>query len=244
MTDGRLHGLTALVTGAGTGIGEAAARGLAAEGAAVALCGRRAEVLERSRERLVRDAGRAIAVPMDARREEDVARAFDTAERGLGAVDVAVVSHGVNQLSRVEETPLETWRAVVDTNLTGVFLIVREAVRRMRPRARGRIVIVSSVSGRPGHRKFPGFAAYAASKYALTGLVEVLAGELDGSGIGVAMVCPAGVDTEMFRETFPGRTAALSAADVAVAIVDLADPAAPAPAGLILDLTGDEPRRV
>jgi NAD(P)-dependent dehydrogenase (short-subunit alcohol dehydrogenase family) len=173
---------------------------------------------------------------MDVRREPDVARGFTLADRGLGAVDVLIACHGVNLLSRVEDTPLAKWRTIVATNLTGTFLLAREAVRRMVPRGMGRIVIVSSISGRPGFRKYPGFAAYASSKYALTGLVEVLAAELKGTGVGIAMVCPGGVDTEMFRKTFPGKTAALTPERTAAAILELADPAAPAPAGIIVDL--------
>jgi NAD(P)-dependent dehydrogenase (short-subunit alcohol dehydrogenase family) len=174
---------------------------------------------------------------MDVRREEDVARAFAGAERDLGPLDVVVACHGVNSLARVEDITLPSWNEVVETNLTGAFLVAREAARRMRPRGLGRIVLVSSVSGRPGYRKFPGFAAYAASKYALTGLVEVLAAELEGSGVGLALICPGGVDTEMFRRTFPGQPADLTPERTASAIADLADPRALAPGGVILDLT-------
>jgi glucose 1-dehydrogenase len=67
---------------------------------------------------------------MDVRREAEVARGFDAAERAIGAVRIVVVSHGVNTLSPVEETSLDDWNAVVDTNLTGAFLVAREAVRR------------------------------------------------------------------------------------------------------------------
>lgn len=233
----RFQGRAALVTGAGTGIGRAVAIHLAGEGAAVALCGRRPETLQETARHVSGAGGRACALPMDARREDEVRGAFDAAEAALGPVEVAVASHGVNTLARAEEMAIEAWNDVVATNLTGVFLVAREAARRMRPRGRGRIVIVSSVSGRPGHRKFPGFAAYAASKYALTGLVEVLAAELDGTGVGLAMICPGGVDTEMFRRTFPGARAALTPERTAAAILDLADPGAPAPGGVILDLT-------
>jgi NAD(P)-dependent dehydrogenase (short-subunit alcohol dehydrogenase family) len=233
----RFQGRTALVTGAGTGIGRAAALRLASEGASVALCGRRAAALEETARLLAAASGRAVVIPVDVRIEDEVARAFDAAERALGPVDAAVACHGVNTLARVEESTLAAWNDIVATNLTGVFLVAREAARRMRPRSSGRIVIVSSVSGRPGYRKFPGFGAYAASKYALTGLVEVLAAELEGSSVGIAMICPVGVDTEMFRRTFPGLAAELTPERTAGAIADLADPAAPAPAGEIFDLT-------
>jgi NAD(P)-dependent dehydrogenase (short-subunit alcohol dehydrogenase family) len=227
----------ALVTGAGSGIGRAVAIHLAREGAWVALCGRREEPLRETGRLAPALPGRTAAIPMDVRIEDDVAGGFDLAERGLGPIDVVIACHGVNTLSRVEETPIEEWDEVVETNLTGTFLVAREAARRMRPLRAGRIVLVSSVSGRPGFRKFPGFAAYASSKYALTGLVEVLAAELAGSGVGLAMVCPIGVDTEMFRRTFPGAAAALTPEQVAAAIADLADPASPPQAGAIVELT-------
>lgn len=225
------------MTGAGTGIGRAAAIHLAQEGASVALCGRRIEALRETARLLGEVSGHALVRSMDARLEDEVAGAFDDAEHTLGPLQAVIVSHGVNTLARVEESKLAAWNDVVAANLTGVFLVAREAARRMRPRREGRIVIVSSVSGRPGFRKFPGFAAYAASKYALTGLVEVLAAELEGSGVGVAMICPAGVDTEMFRRTFPGKTAPLTPERTAEAIADLADPGAHTPAGVIVDLT-------
>ena len=225
------------MTGAGTGIGRAAALQLAREGASVVLCGRRIESLRETARLIDESAGRALVRGMDARLEDQVAGAFDDAERALGPLQAVIVSHGVNTLARVEESTLAAWNDVVAANLTGAFLVAREAARRMRPRREGRIVIVSSVSGRPGFRKFPGFAAYASSKYGLTGLVEVLAAELEGTGVGIAMICPAGVDTDMFRRTFPRKTASLTPERTAEAIAALADPGAPAPGGVIVDLT-------
>ena len=102
---------------------------------------------------------------------------------------------------------------------------------------RGRIVVVSSVSGRQGYVKYPGFAAYCASKYGLTGLIEVAAAEIAGSGIGLAMLCPGGVDTDMFRTTFPGQHASLTADDVARSLLTLLHPGAPPPRGTITGLT-------
>jgi NAD(P)-dependent dehydrogenase (short-subunit alcohol dehydrogenase family) len=127
------------------------------------------------------------------------------------------------------------WEEIVSINLTGSFLVAREAARAMRGRGQGRIVLVGSVSGRPRFEKFAGFAAYAASKAGLTGLIEVLAVELRGSGVGAAMVCPGGVETEMFARTFPGSRAPLSAERVASAILDLADPRTALPRN-VLDL--------
>ena len=232
----RFDGVSAIVTGAGSGIGSAASCALAAEGASVVLCGRRPEALERTRIACASlSATGALAVPLDVRDEHALRRAFDEAA-SLAPLGAAVACHGINRLARAEEMPAAVWNEVVSTNLTGAFLFAREAARRMRPAGRGRIAIVSSVSGRPGYSKFPGFAAYAASKYALTGLVEVLAVELAGCGVGIAGLCPGGVDTELFRDTFPGSTPGLTPERVAEALLDLLDPLTAPPSGSLVDL--------
>ena len=232
----RFHGQAVVVSGAGTGIGAAVAAALAAEGASVVLCGRRPAPLEETRASCERAGARAVAAALDVRDEVALARAFDRAE-ALGPLEAAIACHGINLVAGAEEMPLRDWNEVVSTNLTGSFLFAREAARRMRARALGRIVLVSSVSGRPGHRKYPGFAAYAASKYGLTGLLEILAVELDGSGVSITMICPGGVETEMFQRTFPGPRAFLTAGAAADAILNLADPRTAPPSGTIVDLT-------
>src|SRR5689334_15357225 len=142
MASSRFEGRIALVTGAGSGIGRAVAIALAREGARVALCGRRVASLRETGRLAPAGAERMKPIAMDVRREPDVIRGFRTADRGLGTVDVLVACHGVNILSRVQDTPLAKWSTVVATNLTGTFLVAREAVRRMVPRGTGRIVIV------------------------------------------------------------------------------------------------------
>lgn len=231
----RFEGKAAVVSGAGSGIGAAVAIMLAGEGASLVLCGRRPAPLEETRAACERAGARAVAVPLDVREEAALSAAFDRAA-SLGPVEAAIACHGINSLARAEEVSLGEWNTILSTNLTGAFLFAREAARRMRPLGAGKIVLVSSVSGRPGHRKYPGFAAYAASKYGLTGLVEVLATELEGSGVGISLVCPGGVETEMFRRTFPGSRAALSPGQVGAAILDLADPRTAPPSGSIVDL--------
>lgn len=225
-----------LVTGAGSGIGRAAALALSAEGAALVLCGRRLPLLSAVREQCVTAGARAIAVPTDVRDVDAVTDLFDRAERELGRVDTVVLSHGINRVATLDSIDLDLWNDVVGTNLTGSFVVARESAIRMRRAGGGRIVFVSSVSGRPGFRKFPGFSAYSASKYGLTGLAEVLAAELDGTGVGVSVLCPGSVDTEMFRRTFPGQRAEITLARAAEAILELADPASKVAPLRIVDL--------
>ena len=226
----------AVLTGAGGGIGRAAAVGLAREGASLALLGRTLEPLEATRRDCEAARAGALVAPLDVRDETALAGAFDRAAREMGPVNVAVACHGVNELRRIEEMDLRTWEDVVSVNLGGVFLFVREAVRSMRAAGDGRIVIVSSVSGRPGYRKFPGFGAYAASKYGLAGLLEVLALELRGTAIRASMICPAGVDTELFRRTFPGAAAPVAVERIVAAVLDMSDPRTAPPSGTVLDL--------
>jgi NAD(P)-dependent dehydrogenase (short-subunit alcohol dehydrogenase family) len=235
-----LDGTTAIVTGAGSGIGAAVAIRLAASRASLVLCGRRPEPLEATRAACLAEGGLAEALPLDVRDEPAIELALDRAS-AMGPLRTAIASHGVNRLARAESVPLPEWEEIVSINLTGSFLVARAAARRMRRAGGGRIIVVSSVSGRPGYRKFPGFAAYAASKYALTGLVEVMTAELEGSGVTVALVSPAGVDTQMFRRTFPGAVPEMSVESVAARIVALADPATPLAPGTILDLTCRRP---
>ena len=232
----RFKGSVAVVTGAGGGIGRAASVGLAREGSALMLCGRTLQPLEGTRRDCEAARARALVAPLDVRDETALAGIFARAGRELGPVKVAVACHGVNELRRIEEMDLRTWDDVVSVNLGGVFLFVREALRSMRASGDGRIVIVSSVSGRPGYRKFPGFGAYAASKYALAGLLEVLALELKGTAIRASMICPAGVDTEMFRRTFPGATAPVAVDRIVAAVLDMSDPRTAPVSGTVLDL--------
>src|SRR5262245_44264678 len=162
------HGTSAVVTGAGSGIGAALAVRLAAAGASLVLCGRRPGPLEATRHACHAHGATAEAVPLDARAEPALEGALARAD-AIALLRTVLVSHGANWLAPAEAIPLREWNDIVSTNLTGAFLVARIAARRMRKGGGGRIIVISSVSGRPGYRKFPGFAAYAASKYGLTG---------------------------------------------------------------------------
>lgn len=231
----RFRGRAAIVTGATGEIGKVVALELAREGCALALCGRRVEALESLRRACLELTQGVIALPFDVRDEAAMANAFDCAS-SLGPIEAVVGCHGINRVARLDTIEADVWNEVITTNLTGCFLLVREAVRRMRPARRGQIVLISSVSGRPGYLKYPGFGAYSSSKYALTGLSEVVTAELEDSGVRLSILCPAGVATGMFLRTVPGGAATLSRERVAAAVVDLADPITAPPCGTIVDL--------
>jgi NAD(P)-dependent dehydrogenase (short-subunit alcohol dehydrogenase family) len=178
------HGKVAIVTGAGSGIGKAAALALLAEDYRVALAGRRADALDEA----VREAGdaapRALAVPTDVADPESVRRLFSRTREAFGRLDVLFNNAGVGAPGvPLEELTLEQWRSVVDINLTGAFLCTQEAFRLMKrqtPRG-GRIVNNGSISA---HAPRPNSAPYTATKHAVTGLTRSTA--LDGRKYDIA----------------------------------------------------------
>jgi NAD(P)-dependent dehydrogenase (short-subunit alcohol dehydrogenase family) len=174
---------TALVTGAGTGIGRAAALALLGDGWRVALAGRRRELLEKT----AADAGaggRALVHPADLTRPEQVAGLFARLKESWGRLDVLFNNAGVSAPALpVDELDLDQWRAVVDVNLNAVFACCREAFRLMKvqsPRG-GRIINNGSISA---HVPRPLSAPYTATKHAITGLTKSLA--LDGRAYDIA----------------------------------------------------------
>ena len=174
---------TAIVTGAGTGIGRAVAIGLLGEGYAVALAGRRPEPLEETA-RLSGAGDRALVVPTDVTKPSSVAALFERVRTRFGRLDVLVNNAGISApgvpLDRLTD---EDWRAVVDVNLTGTFLCMREAFAVMKaqdPRG-GRIINNGSISAQVPR---PNSAPYTATKHAVTGLTR--SASLDGRPFDIA----------------------------------------------------------
>ena len=215
-----LAGKVAVVTGASRGIGRAVAAALVEAGARVAGCARHA-------------AGAVVAC--DVARADDVARFAEDVLRRLGPPDVLVNNAGVAARGRLEATSLETWDAVLGSNLTGSFLVTRAFLPAMRARRSGRIVNVASISGRQGTAEL---TAYCAAKHGVVGLTRALAEELRGDGIAVNAVCPGSVDTDMLRVGMPGAKPDMSPADVAGVVLYLAAEAPAALTGAAIDVFG------
>lgn len=185
-----LGGRRALVTGADSGIGQAAAFELASHGATVAVN----HVGDASTARAMADAieaggGRAVTVQMDVAQEPDVARGFAEAKDGLGGLDLLVNNAGIQEPYDLVDMPLDAWQKVIDVNLTGAFLCCREAARLMES---GTIVVNTSV-----HEVMPWmrFSHYSASKGGLKLFVQSIAKELAPRGIRVCSVAPGATDT-------------------------------------------------
>lgn len=191
---GELSGRTALVTGAGRGIGRATALGLARAGASVALGARTVAEIEAVAAEVRGLGGRAAAGACDVSRPDEVRRLFEQARAELGPVDILVNAAGVAPSALLHRTTTEQWRAALDTNLSGCFYTLREALPGMMERGFGRVVNVASIAGKTG---YPYIAAYAASKHGVLGLTKCAALETAAKGVTVNAVCPGYVDTPM-----------------------------------------------
>jgi NAD(P)-dependent dehydrogenase (short-subunit alcohol dehydrogenase family) len=168
-----MNNKVALVTGAGTGIGKAAALALLKDGYRVALVGRRKELLDKA----AADSGagdRALVLPSDITRPEVVKQVFETTKKKWGRLDVLFNNAGMGAPAvPMEDLPLETWKAVVDINLNAMFFCCQEAIRIMKaqdPKG-GRIINNGSISA---HAPRPMSVAYTATKHAVTGLTKCI----------------------------------------------------------------------
>ncbi|SRR5579883_1008246 len=193
--NGMMAGQVVLVTGAGSGIGAATARSFAEAEAEVALLDRDEAALKAVAHEL-REHGYVVSQWVcDVTDEQAVAHTVRAAAEQHRRLDHAVLSAGILYNGLVAEMPLAAWQRTLDVNLTGSFLVAREAVRLMLSRGQGgTITFLSSEAGKHGSA-YGG--AYCASKFGVLGLMESLASEVTGRGIRVNAVCPGDVDTPM-----------------------------------------------
>jgi SDR family mycofactocin-dependent oxidoreductase len=204
---GKLTGQVAVITGGARGQGRAHALAMAAEGADIVVCDIAAPVAglgyptatpDQLAEtvKLVEELDRrALGITMDARETGQVQAAVDRVIAEFGRLDILVANHGIVDFSTVEETTDEMWTTVVDTNLTGIFKVMRAVIPHMRRAGYGRIVATSSSGARVTS---PNLAHYISAKWGVIGLVKSCALEVANHGITVNAVCPAAVSTDLF----------------------------------------------
>jgi NAD(P)-dependent dehydrogenase (short-subunit alcohol dehydrogenase family) len=193
MSEARFAGRRAFVTGAGSGIGAAVARGLHAEGAEVVLADARLEPAQAVAAELGGDGGdgRAAAVQLDVRDEDAVRAAV-----GADPYDILVNCAGIGSTTNAPDTPLEVWEDVFAVNARGTFLCCKHVLPGMVARRSGAIVNIASVAGMIGLRNR---AAYSASKGAVIALTRALAIDHVADGVRVNAVCPGTVDSPWVR---------------------------------------------
>ena len=215
-----IRGKVAIVTGSTRGIGRAIAEALVREGVSVCVSARDADEVKRTVDELsgAGDA-RVTGAVCDVRDDEQVKALFEHAVAELGGVDVLVNNAGVGVFGRVEETSPEDFRAVLETNLFGVFYCCREAIPLMKRRGGGYVINISSLAGANPH---PEMSAYNASKFGLNGFSEALMQEVRQDKIKVSYVMPGSVNTAFGGdEPDDSKSWQLQPADIARVVLDL-----------------------
>lgn len=195
-----MHMRVALVTGAGSGIGEAAARLLAARGHRVALLGRTRHSLDTVADQIFAEGGEALAIEADITSATAMQHAVETIDRRWGRLDTLFANAGVNGVwAPLVELDPDEWRSTIDINLTGTFLTVKYSIPLL-VRQGGSIVITSSVNGT---RMFSntGATAYASTKAAQVAFAKMMALELAKDRVRVNVICPGAIDTEIADNT-------------------------------------------
>jgi NAD(P)-dependent dehydrogenase (short-subunit alcohol dehydrogenase family) len=197
MSNGRLSGKVAWISGANSGIGEAAALRFAEEGAAVALIGRRVELSQRIADRIVAAGGRALACACDVSNEAQVQDSIGQTVKEFGALQIVVNNAGMVQIGLLHEMDEPTWDYVMAVNVKSIFFATKHALPHLRRAKRSYVVNVGSISSFVGQARTP---AYTSSKHAVLGLTRSIALDYAADGIRCNCVCPGITDTPMLRE--------------------------------------------
>ena len=223
----RLQGQVALVTGASSGIGEATALALAAEGAKVALAARRVDRLEGLARRIVESGGEALALACDVADAEQVGRTVQAVQEKWGRLDILVNNAGISVLGPILGADTEEWRRVFDINVLGLMYATHAALPLMKEQGGGHVINMSSLLGRIA---VAGSGVYAATKWAVGAFSEALRQEAVAYKVRVTIIEPGLTDTEIndhitdegtkaMLDSYTGSMQTLDASDIAAAIV-------------------------
>ncbi|MHB1314377.1 MAG: SDR family NAD(P)-dependent oxidoreductase [Christensenellales bacterium] len=188
----------AVITGASAGIGKAIALKFADEGALVVLTARNQKNLEALRQEIEAKGQKAMVVPADLRRQDEVENVFSAVLKEYGRIDILVNNAGITKELPLAEMPMEMWDEILETNLRAVVLCTKAALPPMIAQRSGNIVNIASSAGVRG---LPGSSAYSASKAAVIALTQSVGDENRLNGLRVNVICPGPVDTEMFQKS-------------------------------------------
>ncbi|MBK0004835.1 SDR family oxidoreductase [Erwinia sp. S63] len=183
-----------VITGASSGMGEAAARHLAEKGARVVVAARRLDRIDTLAADINRSGGTAIAVVTDVTNQESVSQLVNVAIEKWGRIDVLINNAGVMPLSLLEQTKVNEWDQMIDVNLRGVLYGIAAALPYMKAQKSGHIINNASIAG---HLLFPASAVYSATKFAVRALTEGLRSEVAGYNIRATIISPGAVTTEL-----------------------------------------------
>jgi NADP-dependent 3-hydroxy acid dehydrogenase YdfG len=189
-----INGKIVIITGASSGLGEAAARHLSSHGATVVLGARRIDRLEELAKELIAAGGRAIAVATDVTHFDQVQRLVDTAVQTYARVDVLINNAGLMPQSPLDRRKIEDWNRTIDVNIKGVLYGIGAVLPTMQAQKSGHIINVSSVAG---HKVRAGGAVYAATKHAVRVISEGLRQEVKPFNIRSTVISPGAVDSEL-----------------------------------------------
>lgn len=224
---GKLDGKVAIITGASSGIGQATALSLAAEGAYVVLVARRSDRLETLAKKIVEDGGQALSIVADVTNETQVREMVSKVDAKWGHVDILINNAGIMLLGLIDGADTEDWRRMVNINVLGLMYATHAVLPLMKAQGEGHIVNLSSIAGR---RADAGFGVYCATKFGVVAFSEALRQEVYKNNIRVTLIEPGIVATELTNhitnsafkeqaETFYQSITALQSEDIAAAIV-------------------------
>jgi NAD(P)-dependent dehydrogenase (short-subunit alcohol dehydrogenase family) len=217
----QLEGQVAVVTGGSKGIGRAIAEALVAHGASVAIAARNEAEVEAAAKALQSAAsGRAkvIGIGCDVRSHADCARLIRTTVAELSRLDILINNAGIGAFAPIADLTVETWDAVIETNLSGVFYCTHEAIPHLRAAGDSWVISIGSLAGK---NAFPNGGAYNATKFGLIGFSEALMQEVRHDGIRVSYIMPGSVATEFSGGAVTGEDWKILPEDVARVVIDL-----------------------
>jgi NADP-dependent 3-hydroxy acid dehydrogenase YdfG len=189
-----IQGKVVVITGASSGLGEAAARHLSAEGAIVALGARRADRIESLATELTAKGGKALAIATDVSKLEDVKALVDAAVKTYGRIDVLINNAGLMPQSPLDRLKVDEWDRMIDVNIKGVLYGIAAALPYMKEQKNGHIINVSSVAG---HKVRPGGVVYSATKHAVRVISEGLRQEVKPFNLRTTIISPGAVESEL-----------------------------------------------
>src|ERR1043165_8661169 len=183
-----------VITGASSGLGEAAARHLSQQGAIVVLGARRVDRIQSLAEEIINKGGKALAIATDVTQYEQVKALVDAAVKTYGRIDVIINNAGLMPQSPLDRLKIDEWNQMIDVNIKGVLYGIAAALPYMKEQKSGHIINVSSVAG---HKVRAGGAVYSATKHAVRVITEGLRQEVKSYHIRTTIISPGAVDTEL-----------------------------------------------